>query len=105
MNKKKFYLNKIDFGLSISGYQNQPPVNVNGKPPVYNNQTDRQQIYSLDDYPEKKISQSSVAKPPSDFRMYDATNSDYINEYYQDDKDVTLPSLEKPKFKPTNATQ
>ena len=46
-----------------------------------------------------------MTKPPSDFRMYDTTNLDYNSEYYQDEKDVTLPSLEKPKFKPTNATQ
>jgi hypothetical protein len=98
-----------DFGLSISSYTNQP--NVNGKPPIHNstqnNQTDRQQIFSLEDYPEKKV---TPTKPFNDYRMYEGNNDlGYMNsEYFHDDKDsmtTTLPSLEKPKFKPTNATQ
>ena len=110
-----FFLNtnQIDFGLSISGYQNQPGANVNGKPPLYTtndtNQTvERQQIYSLEDYAEKKVSQPLMAKPPTDYRMYDATTADYMNnsEYYPDEGNTTtLPALDKPKFKPTNATQ
>ena len=82
---------------------------VNGKPPIYNsqnNQVDRQQIFSLEDYPEKKLTPS---KPSNDFRMYESNDLEYMNsEYFQDDKEgtsTTLPSLEKPKFKPTNATQ
>ena len=41
--------------------------------------------------------------------MYEGNDLEYMNsEYFQDDKDstaTTLPSLDKPKFKPTNATQ
>ena len=96
--------------MSISGYTNQQGVNVNGKPPIHtsnqHNQTDRQQIFSLEDYPEKKATHT---KTFHDYRMYEGNDLEYMNsEYFQDDKDstaTTLPSLDKPKFKPTNATQ
>jgi hypothetical protein len=95
--KYKMLLIKLDFGLSISGYQNQSSSNVNGKPPIYNqyNQVDRQQIYPLDDYP------IDTKKTEYDYGI----NGEYPYPY-PDESNTTLPALDnKPKFKPTPATQ
>lgn len=85
-----------DFGLSISGYQNQQAVS--GKPPIYTYPTNEQQIYSLND--------------PTMERRLSATSTDHYNPYSNMefppeafDNGSTLPSIDKPKFKLTPATQ
>ncbi len=104
----KYFILKIflkDFGLSISGYQQS---NVTSKPPMYNQyQQDNQQIYSLDNYPpagsDLSTNRSNYNKQINGYTEYDFQNSEF--EFQNSSNTTSLPALEKPKFKPTNATQ
>jgi hypothetical protein len=83
--------------LSISGYQNQQQA-VSGKPPVYTYPTTDQQIHSFN---EPTIERRLSATSTEHYNPY--SNMEFPPEAFEDGS--TLPSIDKPKFKLTPATQ
>lgn len=71
---------------------------MNGKPPIYNNFD--QPIYMLEDYPEKKTSHINKYDPNE---LINDADKDFDDKNEQPNNDV--PAMDRPKFKPTNATQ
>jgi hypothetical protein len=75
---------------------------------MYNQyQQDNQEIYSLDSYPptggDVTTNRSNYNRQINSYPEYDYQNSEY--EFQNSNNTTSLPALEKPKFKPTNATQ
>lgn len=113
----KFFFGSFldDFGLSISGYPNQSNSNlVSSKPPIYSSNTPVNNNNTNSDY--------SSYQPVAPLNPYEEfnerkikTNSNFSynqqqpGEYpmYPDEYSsvTTLPSIDKPKFEPTKATQ